>query len=358
VSYSHRAFVDDEIVLDPLRSLTKPAIMCLVKEDLYEITVELLSDVLSNYSKFLDKEDFSLLNSLFNSPWAQERYERLIQGDYDFDSVQFGMFMIAFGDATIQDLTKNIETDPQCQQFLSALGGLLGAEGYAVYEDKIFVPALEFWMTFVETMIDDVYSIEGERPAWFTAAQSHVIQAIERCLRKLQFPPSNIFNSWDSVDRTGFKDARRDFSDLIQQFYLTTGIRILQLFIDLANKSISTKDWAEFEVAMFCLSWFADSVNEDDERDEYLHKVFAPPILALFADLGNEIPTRTKKSFLDMVHGYSDYFQNNPAQLSTVLNIVFTATGSLALAKTASRYVLFIIQIDRLKNEIRVFLGH
>ena len=151
VSYSHRAFVDDGIMLDPLQTLTQPSIMCLGQDDLYEITIELLSDVLTNYSKFLRKEDFTILQALFNSQWAQERYERLVKGDFDFDSLQFGMFMIAFGDATVQDLARNCATDPQSHQYLSALCALLGAEGYAVYEDKIYVPTLEFWNTFTGT---------------------------------------------------------------------------------------------------------------------------------------------------------------------------------------------------------------
>ena len=146
------------------------------------------------------------------------------------------MFMIAFGDATVQDLTRNSGSAAQ-SQYLSALCGLLAAEGYAVHEDKIYIPALEFWNTFVETMVDEIYSVEDERPPWFKSAQDHVMSVISNCWRKSQFPPGNIYNSWDSVDRTGFKDARRDFSDLLQQFYLITGISLLEVFISLMQAS-------------------------------------------------------------------------------------------------------------------------
>ena len=340
VSYSHRAFIDDEIVLEPLREVIKPALMCLLDDELYEITVELFSDVLANYSKFLHKEDFEILQSLFNSPWAQERYERLIQGDFDFDSLQFGMFMIAFGDATVQDLTKNIDTDRKCQQYLSALCGLLGAEGHAVHEDKIYVPALEFWNTLVETMVDDTYSVEGENPSWFPAAQAIVMQVIERCWRKSQFPPPNEFNSWDSVDRTGFKDARRDFSDLLQQFFLTTGIPLLQVFIDLIQKSAASKNWAELEASIYCLGWYPDSIADDPLRDEYLDKVFTPALLDLFADPQNKVPSLTMKGFVDLIIGYSEYFKHRPQALPKVLTFVFDATGSPSLAKRASKAIM------------------
>lgn len=87
--------------------------MCLVDDNLYETGAEIFSEVLENYSKFLRKEDFTLLYSIFGSQWAQQRYERLVQGDYDFDSIQFGLFILAFGDATVGDLIKGAETDPR-----------------------------------------------------------------------------------------------------------------------------------------------------------------------------------------------------------------------------------------------------
>lgn len=341
VSYSHRAFVDDEIVLDPLRTLTKSAIMSLIDDNLYEISIELVSDILGNYSKFLHKEDFTLLYSLFNSPWAQERYQRLISGDFDFDSLQFGQFMIAFGDATVQDLTKKVDTNPQCRQFLSALVGLLGAEGYIVNEDKIFVPALEFWQTYLETMIDETYSAEDmKQPSWFPTATTYLMQAVHNCWRKMQFPPAAEFSSWDSVDRTGFKDARRDVSDLVENLYIISGIPILSLFIDLAQQAMNSGNWAELEASLTCLANFPDSIAEHPERDAYLERVFSPALFEIFSSSVTEIPTRAMQAFLTLVKGYADYFATHTENLPRALNLAFSAIGSPALAQTASELIV------------------
>ena len=299
--------------------------------------MELLADVLSNYSKFFSPDDFQTLYSLFNSPWAQERYERLIQGDFDFDSIQFGLFTLAFGDATLQDLAKH--TEPQYQQFLTALGGLLRAKGYPVHEDKIFVPALEFWNAFVENMIDSVWSEDGRSESWFAVAQMHVTRAIESCWRKIQFPPSAIFNSWDSVDRTGFKDARRDFGDLLQQFYLITKIPTLEIFITLTNKAVENRNWEELEASLYCLACFPDNIGDDEPRDEYLGRVFTAQVFSLFSNAPSEIPVRTMQSFLMLVDGYADYFEQNTTFLPNVLNIVFGALASPALSYKASRTI-------------------
>lgn len=315
--------------------------MCLADNDLYEITIELFSDVLGNYSRFLSKEDMALLYSLFNSPWAQERYERLVSGDYEFDSMQFGLFMLAFGDATVVDLAQKAGDDLQCQQFLAALCGLLGAEGLIVNEDKIFVPALEFWNTFVETLIDFTYTEDGiNRPSWFQEARRIVVLAIKTCWRKIQFPPPQEFSSWDSVDKTGFKDARRDVLDLLQQFYLIEGIPLLEVFIDLSEQSIESRNWTELEASLYCLTSFADCTTGNEHRDDYLSRIFGPSVFTLFINSRTDIPIRTMQSFLSLIQHYPDYFRRKADNLPNALNIAFGALHFPALAKTASRTIV------------------
>lgn len=313
--------------------------MCIAEEELYETAVEIVAEILGNYSKFLLKGDFDILFALFNSPWAQERYERLIQGDYEFDSLQFGMLIVAFGDANIPELTQNIGDGSQYEQFLPILCGLLGAEGYAVCEDKIFVPALEFWTTYVENVLEGTYDDEKGKSAWLPTAQNFIFQAMERCVRKIQFPPANVFNSWDSVDRTGFKDARRDFSDLMQQLYVVTGIEIMDFFVQYASQAMQTGNWAELEVAWFVVLSLCDVASEDSRRDEYLQKILNADVLALFTNPSAEVPTRAKRTFLDVIKAYSDFFIANTRNLPAVLNIVFGATGNPALASLASHSI-------------------
>ena len=333
--------------------------MSLLDDSLYEISIELISDTLSNFSKFLQKDDIALIYSLFDTQWAQDRYQTLIKGDYDFDSIQFGLFMIAFGDANVEDLAQKAGTDLKCQQFLSALGGLLGSAGFAVNEDKIFVPALEFWSTFVETMIDVTYSTEGGHPPWFAAANEQVMQSIHKCWRKIQFPPPEVFDSWDSVDRIGFKDARRDVSDLLEQFYIVSDISILNVFIDLTQQAISTRNWMELEASLYCLSRFADCVHGHAEEDQYLHRIFEPSLLT-FLTSQQEIPVRTTYVFLSLLREYSEYFEKNPILLPQVLNVAFGSAASPSLAKNASWAIVELCSKCRaiLVPELGAFLQH
>jgi len=162
---------------------------------------------------------------------------------------------------------------------------------------------------------------------------------MERCVRKIQFPPAAIFNGWDSVDRTGFKDSRRDFSDLMQQFYVVTGIKIMDFYVEYANNAMQTGNWAELEVAWFVVLSLCDCVAEDDRRDEYLKKILNASVLELFTNPSTEIPTRARRTFLELIKAYSDFFIANTDNLPAVLNIVFSATTSPTLASLASHSI-------------------
>jgi hypothetical protein len=382
VLYSHRAFIDAGITLDPLKTLTKAAIACLVQDDMYEVTVELFSDILANYSKFLSEEDFELLFALFNSQWSSERYSRLLQGDFEFDSLQYGQFMIAFGDATVQDLAR--KGDVLSQQFLTALAGLLAAKGYSVAEDRIFVPALEFWSTFVEVMIDSLYSEEGVKAAfvgmpddggdfvnselleenqesgaasWFTTARSHVMRAIEYCWRKIQFPPPEDFESWDSVDRIGFADARKDVADLLQSSYTLIGTSLFSLFARMTLQSLETGAWEELEASLFCLGALSDCVDEG-RCDSILARIFGSALFGLLADEDTQVPVRTRQTALSFIGQYDGYFERHVGFLPDALIFLFRALKTSILSGTASRSIHSLCSSCRhaLTNELDAFL--
>ncbi|APA08045.1 hypothetical protein sscle_03g028150 [Sclerotinia sclerotiorum 1980 UF-70] len=356
VLYSHRAFLDAAIILNPLRTLTQPALMLIIDDDLYAITVELFTDILANYSSFLSENDFAMLYDLFSSSWAQEKYTRLIQGDFDFDSLQFGQFLLSFGDATVQDLAQNITTDPRSQQILSALVGLLGADGYIVSEDRIFVPAVEFWAIYLETVLDLSYNVDAS-PAWLPAARSMLMQAIEKCWHKMQFPPQHIFSSWDSSERAGFKDARRDVGDLIQQSYMLLGLPLVSSFVDLILKSAEKENaWGELEASLTCLAEFQDYIKE--ESDDYLDKVFGSPLFSMLAKSDSNVPSRTRQAFLMVINGYPDYFERHVQHLPSALNLMFSMLHSPTLARVTSKSIAMLCSSCRkvLVPELAAFL--
>lgn len=334
---------------------------------MYEVTADLFTDILGNYVKFLKDEDLLALSQLLTSEWSQERYTRLIQGDYEFDSMQYGQLLIAFGDATVQDLAHN--DDSTSQQILSALEGLLHSDGYAVAEDPIFVPALEYWSTFIEYMTDSLYSEEEseffERQGvpssvkpWFPRARAYVMRVVEHCWSKIQFPPHEVFASWDSVDRAGFADARKDVADLLVSSYTLTGSPLFSLFVTMSLNALSRQEWPQLEASLFCIGTLSYAVDDDPAYDTMLEGIFGSPLFAVLANPAVATPARVQQTTLTMIAQYDRYFQSHSNHLGAALTFLFRALASNLLAITASKSIHSLCSSCRqvLTTELNAFL--
>lgn len=337
--------------------MTKPAISLLTHDATYEISVELLTDTLSNFPRFLDDKDFSLLAEVLRSPWAQDRYEKLTTGDFSFEQMQFGQFMLAFGDATVDSLVRS--EDEPTQNFLTGLGGLLAAEGYVVAEDQIFVPALEFWATFVEVLIDSLYSEEGYKSSWLPNARTKLMDAIEKCWRKIQLPPLEEFLSWDSTERTGFYDARQDVADLLQSSYTLTGFPLLEMFGKLILQSLEAEAWGELEASLFCLSSLADCISNEGTSDDVLNTVFSSPLFIVFSNATTSATLRPRQAALVLIEKYADRFARLPQHLPNALGFLFQSIETPSLAGHASKSINTLCSSCRtsLSPHLEVFLN-
>jgi hypothetical protein len=259
ILYAQRTSQASDLV-SSLRQLVGPAINCFADDELFQPTAELFSDALSNYSSFFTNEHYATLAALFESEWAAAHYQRLLHGNHAEDGIAFGLLLLAYGDAKVQDLMRS--TDPRSQQFLEKLSGLLAADGYLVGEDSIFVPALEFWSTFIETMIDTTYSEEEETQGWKPFAEQHLKMVVMNSWRKIRWPPPDEFASWDSADRVAFSDARKDVADMLQSVFTLEGSTLVAFFADLFLQALAAQSWAELEATAFCLGALDDCSSD------------------------------------------------------------------------------------------------
>lgn len=336
VLYAQRASPNLELVT-PLRQLVGPAMNCLADEDLFQPAAELFSDVLSNYSAFFTNEHYAALASLFESPWAAEHYQRILHGNHGEDGISFGLLMLAYGDAKVQDLMQS--TDSRSQRFLESLSGLLAADGYLVGEDAVFVPALEFWSTFIETMIDSIYSDEDSARSWKPYAEQHLKAVVMNCWRKVQWPPAETFAEWDSTDRVAFGDARKDVSDMLQSVFTLEGINLVSFFTGLFLQALASQSWSELEASAFCLGALSDCVSDGANYDQELSKVFASPFFDLLGHAQGPIPLRLRQTGLTLIERYCEYFERNAQYLPNALNLLFAALGDSVLGGPSARSI-------------------
>ncbi|KAH7349545.1 armadillo-type protein [Plectosphaerella cucumerina] len=337
-----------EDVTSYLRPLLAPTMATLQHDGLLEAAGELFVDILSNYSGFLQEPHYDALFALLDGPWAESRYDDLVRGDFDFESVLFGQVMLSLGDSRIQQLMEAV--DDRSHRFLSRLRGLLNAQGFPVGEDKIFVPALEFWSTFVETLIDNMYSEETGTKSWVSTATSHALEAVAHAWHKIAFPPAEEFASWDSTDRVAFGDARKDVADLLQSTYTVMGPRLVSTFAGLVLERLASGLWLELEAAAFCLGSLADCVV-GDACDEFLKTVFSGQLFARLQQPEAQVPSRVRQTCIGLVERYAEYFERDAAMLPDALRLLFSALSDHSLAGPAAR------SIHRLCSSSRVLLA-
>ncbi|KAI0115812.1 armadillo-type protein [Nemania sp. FL0031] len=343
-------------LIQMLQALVQPLINCLLEPELYENAVELLTDTLSNWQQFFTRHHIDSFYVYFESEWARRQYQNLIEGDFDFDEVQFGLFMLAFGDAQMVEMMDT--TDTRAQAFLAALAGLLTAQGHPAAEDKIFVPALEFWSAFVENLVDTLYSGPTTNLPWDKSPLSQVMQVVSYSWQKIKFPPLDVYNSWDSTEKLGFGDARKDVADFLQSVYTISGLPLISLFVDLVLRALENSAWAELEAACFCLGALSDCVSEGSSYDDALTKVFGSSLFDLLRQGQSIVPVRARQTCLYLIERYSEYFVRHAEYLPAALNLLFSAVGDRHLALPSSKSIFTLCSSCRklLTSEIDAFL--
>ncbi|RCI10987.1 hypothetical protein L249_5439 [Ophiocordyceps polyrhachis-furcata BCC 54312] len=324
-----------------LRPLVGAVVLSLPDRDMFEASAELLVDILCNCPSLLTDEQYDSLAKVLGASWAQDRYHRLLKGDFEFESLQFGQLLLAFGEARTEALMQS--NDSSCSQLLSALCDLLNADGYPVAEDKIFVSAVEFWSTYTEEMADVVhFGPNVSSNSWVPNAAVYVSQAVSNAWRKILYPPLDVFQQWDSTDRVGFNDARKDVLDLLQSAYTVLGSGLVANFKDLILSTLQSSSWLPLEAAAFCLGGLADCGKGDGRFDEALTSVFSSPLFSTILSMNQDIDLRTRQTCFYLIEQYSEYFERHITLLGPTLRLLFAALSEQSTAASASRSILLL----------------
>lgn len=332
-----------------MRPLISRVIDSLTIESSYDAAVELLTDTLSNFPSIFTEEQYQVLGRALTSPWSTAFYNRIVEGDFAFESVQFVQLVLSFADTKLSSLVRTCHQG-QSASLLSYLCELLLADGYLVAEDKIFVPIVEFWATFAEALPDCLAEGGDSESAAAAKASELLITVCSNAWQRIIYPPASEFASWDSDDRTGFSYARKDVVDLLQAVYWIIGPRLLATFAELCLSGIQSSSWMRLEAAAYCVGGLADCCSEDDRCDEVLVTVFQSSLFPTLQNGGPEIPLRARQTCLSLIEQYTEYFERNTRLLPSALELLFSALSDQSMSATASKSIL------RLCSSCRTYL--
>jgi hypothetical protein len=303
--------------------------------------IELFTEVLTTFPKFLQTDDLMALFQKLDSDWAAHQASELQAGEMSEDALQFGRFLLAFGDYAVQDLARNIN-DAGCQKLMLMLHNLMRSEGVAVAEDEIVTQALEFWTYYAEYLIDTLYE-EGEANLpWFQPARAHLEQCIDEAWQKIWMPPPEDTVQWDSDTRKGFLDFRKDVSDLIMQSYPLLGVSLLQNYVDLSLQSLQLRDWRRLEAALFMVVTLSEVITESGSTEqEVLRILFSSHLFATLqdAEVRASVPTKTRQMAVSLIGNYTEFFERHKEFLPGALTFLFISCDDPSIAGYASRSI-------------------
>ena len=337
--YAHRAWIDKALGLDPLRQLTPLAVQALYHEDLYDVTVEFFTDVLTNFSAFLTATDLESLSTLLASTRAQQIVSQLKEGNYDAEAMSFARLLLAYGDATVQDLAEKSD-DPLMAHIVHQLLELLRCKGYVGFEDEICAQALEFWMTYTEFLIDSLFAAGEETPVWMDSARQRVVDVIEASWVKIRMPSPELATSWDSDARAGFKAFRADVQDLLQSSYTLLGVDVFEKFAQLVLQSLENRAWPHLEATLFCLNALSGSISDEDSVDPTLSRLFGSSLFADMSSTVQPVADKARQTAVNMITKYTAFFGRHVEYLPAMLNFLFESLKAPALASVAAKAIL------------------
>jgi len=230
--------------------------------------------------------------------------------------------------------------------------------------------------------VSDWHDDDDDDRSWIADAKAPIVEAIMRCLRKIQFPPPEVWTTWDSSDQTSFHDARRDFADLVLSSYAVTGNALLTQLANLAMQSLANGAWAELEASLFCLENLSDCNLDESGQGNSTYTVADHAILTesvggsewsaivesiissqLFDILTNpqiSIPAQVRQTAVKFISELADHFERYPQFLTRTLNFLFKMMEFSTSARKAAQSIQKLCSACRfsLLPELGAFIQH
>ncbi|PWW78173.1 hypothetical protein C7212DRAFT_351385 [Tuber magnatum] len=244
------------------------------------------------------------------------------------------------------------------------LHGMVKVPGYPVAEEEISGTTFEFWSSLAEFLLDPENVAESDIPSLIAAGKKEIMQAIEEFWTKIQIPPHTESLKWTKDLRDGFTSFRKDVADLVEVAYGILGLELFDRLISQVISALANSQaggavaWEQIEASLFCLNSLSDCLGDEPEEDESLKVLFRSRLFNILADFGNQIPLRVRQTAVHMIGSYAVFFERWANFLPTVLNFLFVAISTPALARNASKSISSLCSSCRstLTSELSVFL--
>lgn len=230
--------------------------------------------------------------------------------------------------------------------------GFTTCPGTPSIEDACVIDALEFWSAFVEFVVDSDFEDDGPRP-WLGHAKAHIAQAFQELWVKIIWPPPEVYNALDSDKQKEFRQFRADVADLLVSAYPILRTALTEAIARGCLDALKRESWLEVEAFLFSMS--AISIGEQQTEDHILVELFGSDLYEKLKDPNPLIPARTRRTAVDLLGKYADFFERRGAYLPPALDFLFASLQSAALAQQSAKSLSSLCSSCRLSLIDRLF---
>ncbi|KAB2576968.1 Importin-beta [Lasiodiplodia theobromae] len=319
-----------------IQSLIVPAVHCMHADP--ENSSEGFADLLRKRGDMLfEAEHIQLIHNLITSPWGAQQMSSLLEGDPEADA--FLTLLLAFCAAILDRL---LASPDDWQNLLVLMHQILKVPGYPIEDESASVQALEFWGNVASEMSDPI----DDEVVFSPVMKTHLLQAAEEYWQKIHIPPPEGLKQWDSDTVKAFASFRTDVMDFLGDTFRVCGEEILSGFVGIALNSIKERDWIKVEASLFCVK----SMSEDAARrklcQETLSQLLGSTLLT--ADVfAPGVPTKTRRTAVELLGRYADFFIKRQEFLVAPLNSLFSALTSPETAIPSAKAIALLCSACR-----------
>jgi hypothetical protein len=306
--------------------------------------MELLTEILNSQPNFLDRDHMASILEFLTGKHGEQYALALLRGVYEDDTMLYLDLLLRYATTEQMDILAR-RLHEQGQRILFLLHAMLRGPGFAEVDDKASCLVLGYWTEAADSINDAV--MDGADVSTFLRTKGDFAQVITDCYEKLRYPDLSILSDWDEDDVKNFNGFRRDFTDFLLATYPLLGTEVIQQLQERVVSAMNNQHWVNFEVAIFCLAYLADSVAENPCVDELLHNLFASDTFDNICYSQVEIPVKSRQTLSDMIARYTAYFERNHSLIPRVLNFLFSSLETALCDQAASKSISLLCRSCR-----------
>ncbi|CAH3115700.1 unnamed protein product [Pocillopora meandrina] len=203
-----------------------------------------------------------------------------------------------------------------------------GAPGWYPVDEQCSEITFNFWYT----LQDDISSEEPSAMEKHKAMYGPVLLSLcQVFMRKVQYPPENVWQGFSSDEKEQFRCYRQDIADTLMYVYCLLRGHCLQQLYHMLSELLAGEtqpSWQSVDATLYLIQSVAEYVEPTEES-------FIPAILSLLPRLPSH--SYVSQTALLMVGSYSEWLKCHPDHLRSVLPVLLGGLSQVHLASASTQ---------------------